>query len=353
VAGKARHKKTTDLFIDHQKRNSSTMKNVSKLFAVLLALMLLLAACAPASAPAAVSTTAAATAAAPTLTETPTTAVAPATGAMTLTDGAGRQVKLNGPAKKIISLAPSNTEILYAVGAGSQVIGRDDFSDYPAEAKALPAVGGNMGKYSLEQIAALQPDLVLAASLNTPEQIKSLEDLKINVFVIANPTTFDGLFANLETVGSLTGQSAKAASLVASLKQRVQTVTDEALKAGGTPKVFYELDATDPSKPWTAGPGSFITALIQTAGGSNIGSTLSTDYAQISQEALISINPEVILLGDAAYNVTPDQVAKRPGWNVIAAVQDNKIYAFDDNLASRPGPRLVDGLETIFKLLHP
>ncbi len=317
----------------NQKRECSIMKTVSKLFAALFALSLLLAACSPAAAP----------------TQAPT----PTSSSLTLTDGAGRQVKLNGPAKKIVSLAPSNTEILYAIGAGSQVIGRDDFSDYPAEAKALPAVGGNMGKYNLEQIAALQPDLVLASSLNTPEQIKSLEDLKINVYVVANPTDFNGLYANLLAVGSLTGQSAQAQTLVDSLKKRVQTVVDAAAKAGGTPKVFYELDATDPSKPWTAGPGSFITTLIQMAGGSNIGSTLSTDYAQISQEALISLNPEVILLGDGAYNVTPGQVAKRPGWDGIAAVQDNKIFTFDDNLASRPGPRLVDGLETFFKLIHP
>ena len=307
------------------------IKTLSRLFSALALLSLFLAACAPAATPA----------------PTPTSAV------LTLTDGAGRQVTLNGPAKKIVSLAPSNTEILFTIGAGGQVIGRDEFSDYPAEAKALPSVGGSMGKYNLEQIAALQPDLVLAASLNTPEQIKSLTDLKLNVYVLANPTTMDGLYANLTAVGSLTGQTAKAATLVSSLKKRVQAVLDGSSKAGGTPKVFYEMDATDPAKPWTAGPGSFITTLIQMAGGSNVGSALSSDYAQMSQEALIAANPEVILLGDGAYGVTPDQVAKRPGWDAIQAVKDNKIYTFDDNLASRPGPRLVDGLETIFKILHP
>lgn len=309
------------------------MKTVSTVCAALLLLALLLAACAPAQAP--------------------TPAATPTSAGLTLTDGAGRQVKLSGPAMKIISLAPSNTEILYAIGAGSRVIGRDEFSDYPAEAKALPSVGGSMGKYNLEQIASLQPDLVLAASLNTPEEIKSLEDLKLTVFVVANPTTLDGLYANLAAVGSLTGQSAQAETLVASLKQRVQAVSDQAAKVTGTPKVFYELDGSDPSKPWTAGPGSFITTLITMAGGVNVGSSLKSDYAQISQEALITANPDVILLGDAAYNVTADQVAKRPGWDGIQAVKDNKIFTFDDNLVSRPGPRLVDGLETIFKILHP
>lgn len=270
-----------------------------------------------------------------------------------LTDGAGRQVSLHGPVSKIISLAPSNTEILFALGAGPNVIGRDEFSDYPAEAKSLPSVGGSMGKYSLEAIASLQPDLVLAASLNTPEQVKSLEDLKLNVFVLANPTTIDGLYANLATVGTLTGHASEAGKLVDSLKQRVKVVSDAASKGTGALKVFYELDATDPSKPWTAGPGSFIDTLIKMAGGVNVAAALKSDYAQLSQEELIAANPDVILLGDAAYNVTADQVAKRAGWGGIKAVQDNKVFSFDDNLVSRPGPRLVGGLETIFKILHP
>jgi iron complex transport system substrate-binding protein len=210
-----------------------------------------------------------------------------------------------------------------------------------------------MGKYNLEEIASLQPDLVLAASLNTPEQIKSLEDLKLNVYVLANPTTLDSLYANLETVGTLTGHPSEASKLVDSLKQRVKVVSDAAGKVTSAPKVFYELDATDPSKPWTAGPGSFIDTLIKMAGGVNVAAAMKSDYAQFSQEELIAANPDVILLGDAAYNVTPEQVAKRPGWEGIKAVQDNKVFTFDDNTVSRPGPRLVDGLETIFKILHP
>lgn len=310
------------------------MKPVSTLFATLLCLSLLLAACAPAAVLA------------------PTAAPSPTAAGLVLTDGVGRQVSLRGPVSKIISLAPSNTEILYALGAGPDVIGRDDFSDYPAEVKSLPSVGGNMSKYNLEEIASLQPDLVLAASLNTPEQIKSLEDLKLNVFVLANPTTLDGLYANLATVGTLTGHASDASKLVDSLKQRVKVVSDAASKVTSTPRVFYELDATDPSKPWTAGPGSFIDTLIKMAGSVNVAAAMKSDYAQFSQEDLIAANPDVILLGDSAYNVTPDQVAKRPGWGSIKAVQENKVFTFDDNLVSRPGPRLVDGLETIYKILQ-
>ncbi len=280
----------------------------------------------------------------------PVAASTPTSAALTLKDGLGRQVTFPGPAKKIVSLAPSNTEILYAIGAGVDVIGRDEFSDYPPEVKSLPSVGGSMGKYDLEEIARLQPDLVLAASLNTPEQVQSIEALGLKVFLIANPTDFNGLYANILTAGQLTGV---AEQLVAALQQRVKAVEDNVARVTSRPKAFYELDATDPAKPWTAGPGSFIDSLIKMAGGVNVAGSLNSDYAQISQEELIAANPDVILLGDGAYGVTTAQVAARPGWAGMTAVKNNRIITFDDNLASRPGPRLVDGLELVYKALHP
>jgi len=309
------------------------MKPASPFLVIVVALCTLLSACAPAA--------------------TPVPTAVPTSAAISVTDGAGRAVILPGPAKKIVSLAPSNTEILFAIDAGSNVIGRDEFSDYPTQAKSLPSVGGSMGKYNMEQIASLQPDLVLASSLNTPEQVKALEDLKITVYMLTNPSTLDGLYANLVSVGGLTGHTADANKLVDSLKQRVSVVTDATSKVTGTPKVFYELDATDPSKPWTAGPGTFLDTLIKMAGGVNIAATLKGDYAQYSQEELIAANPDIILLGDGAYGVTADQVAKRPGWADIKAVKNSKVASFDDNLVSRPGPRLVDGLEVLFKIIHP
>ncbi len=332
---------------------------MKRLLFVLLTLSLLLAACAapgiplggtaatlaPTSAPTAVPPTAAPTA-------VPTTAPT-ASQPINLTDGMGRKVSLPAPAKKIVSMAPSNTEILFAIGAGSQVIGRDDLSDYPASVKSLPTVGGSMGKYSYEQIAALQPDLVLASSLNTPEQIKAIEDLKLNVYVLANPVELSGMYANLETVGTLTGHQADAQKLSAALQARVKAVTDALAAVKDQPKVFYELDATDPSKPYTVGANTFIDVLIRMAGGTNVGASLKGDYPQISQEELLAQNPGVILLGDGAYGVTPDQVAARPGWNKLNAVVNHQVFVFDDNTVSRPGPRLVDGLETLAKLIHP
>ena len=278
---------------------------------------------------------------------------APTPAPITLTDGLNRSVTLAGTPQRIVSLTPSNTEMLFAVGAGVQVVGRDEFSDYPAEAAALPSVGGSMGDYNLEAIAALKPDVVLAGALNTPEQVKALEDLDIRVYVLVNPADFDSLFAQLQTIGQITGHAAEADTLVAGLQARVQAVENKILPLSYAPLVFYELDDSDPAKPWTPGPNTFVSMLIRMAGGINIGDSLGSDWAQISQEALIQQNPAIILLGDAAYGVTPGQVAQRPGWDVLQAVKDGQVLAFDDDLVSRPGPRMVDGLETLAKLLHP
>jgi iron complex transport system substrate-binding protein len=304
-----------------------------KLFIAFL-IVPLLAACVPArtSTPAAVST------------EPP----------ITLTDDLGRTVTLAGPAQRVVSLAPSNTEILFAVGAGVQVVGRDETSDYPAEALTLPTIGGYSG-FNLEAIVTLHPDLILAqgGGLNSPELVASLEGLGLTVYVLPNPPTIEAMYTNLETVARLTGHESKTTVLVESLKKRVAAVDEKIRPISYGPTVYYELDATEPTKPFTAGPGSFVDLLIARAGGINIGAELQGQWAQISLEQLVVANPAIIILGDAAYGETPEKVAQRPGWGTLAAVQTGQVFPFDDNLVSRPGPRLVDGLEALAKLLHP
>ena len=308
-----------------------------KLLFTFLTLTLILAGCAPART----------SESAPVATEIPTADIP-----ITLTDGLNRTVTLQGPAQRIVSLAPSNTEILFYIGAGAQVVGRDETSDYPAEALSLPTVGGWSG-FSTEAIVALHPDLVLAGGINSPELVASLEQLGLTVYFLPNPVTLEDMYTNLETVARLTGHEPEAAALAESLKTRVAAVDARIATVTGRPSVFYEFDATDPTKPYTYGPGSFGDLLIQRAGGANIGSQLQEAWAQISLEQLVVSNPDMIILGDAAYGETPEKVAARPGWGMLDAVKNNRVFPFDDNLVSRPGPRQVDGLEALAKLLHP
>jgi len=271
---------------------------------------------------------------------------------ITISDGLGREVKLESAAQRVVSLAPSNTEILFALGAGDQVIGRDEASDYPEAALALPTVGGWSG-FSAEAIVALKPDLVLAAEINSPELVAELEKLGVTVYYLSNPKTLEDLYANIEIVATLTGRD--AAKLTDSLKARVAAVDEKIAPLSYHPSVFYEVDATDPSKPYTAGPGTFIDLLIQRAGGQNVVSLagITDPYPQISLEQLVVMPPDIILLGDAAYGQSAETVAARQGWDTLKAVVDGKIFPFDDNLLTRPGPRLVDGLEALARLLHP
>ena len=277
-----------------------------------------------------------------------------AAGPKTLTDGSGRTVTLSLPVQRVVSLAPSNTELLYAIGAGSQVVGRDSYSDYPAEAKNAADIGGGFTALNMELILSKKPDVVLASPLTPPEQIADLDKAGLTVYVLPNPKTFDDLYTNVETVGKITGHEKEAASLVDSLKARVKAVTDKVALASARPMVYYELDATDPSAPYTSGPDTFVDLLIRTAGGENFGGTLKGDWVQISVETLLTKQPDFIVLGDNTYGgVTPEQVKARAGWDALKAVKDGKIFIFDDNTVSRPGPRLVDGLEAMAKLLHP
>lgn len=308
---------------------------------IFTATVLLISACTPASTPAPP-------------TDTPTPTEEPTPIPLTLTDGLGKTITLAGPAQRVISLAPSNTEVLFYVGAGAQVVGRDSVSDFPAEALSVTNIGGGFGALDTETILALDPDLILAADLTASEQIQTLEDLGLTVFTVGNPLDLNGVYENLRIVAQLTGHTAEVEPMIAALTARVATVEEKIAGIETRPLVFYEIDGTDPNAVWTPGPGTFIDTLITMAGGQNLGNILEGPWVQISLEALIVQNPEIILLGDAKWGgVTPEAVAARAGWDALTAVTDGRVYPFDDDLVSRPGARLVDGLETLAKFLHP
>ena len=276
-----------------------------------------------------------------------------APGAITLTDGLGRQVTLQAAAQRVVSLAPSNTELLFEVGAGAQAVGRDVFSDYPAAAAALPSVGGSGSVYDAQAIVALKPDLVLAAGINTREQVESLASLGLNVFYLSNPSDLAGLFLNLQLVGALTGKSEPTEALIATLWARVEAVIDKLPLITTHYRVYYELDAPDPARPFTAGPGSYIHTLLERAGDQNIAGSLGSPFTSITSAEVIAQNPDFILLGDSDYGVTVESVRQRAGWSAIGAVQNGRVVVFDNDIVSRPTARIVDAVERLAKLFHP
>jgi iron complex transport system substrate-binding protein len=271
-----------------------------------------------------------------------------------LTDGLGTEVVLTRPAERIVALGASNTEILFAIGAEDLLLGADQFSDYPEAAKSLATISAGYGTLDVESIKALEPDLVLAAEIISAEQVQAMRGLGLTVFYIANPVALpDGLYANIRTIGELTGRETAAGELEALIRTRFEAVAGQIAGVEEQPLVFFELDATDPARPYTAGPGSFIDMLIGMAGGRNLGVSLSSGWAQISAEAILQQDPDIILLGDTAFGITPESVAGRPGWANLAAVRNGMVFPVDSNLVLRPGPRLIDGLEIMASRLHP
>lgn len=328
---------------------------------LIVALGLFLAACGPAATPVPTATTA--PTAAPTVaptdvpTNAPTATAAPTevptAAPITLTDSLGRSVTLAQPATHIVTLAPSDTEILNALGALDILVGRDDFSDFPPEVSSVPSIGSEYPNVNAEAVVALKPDLVLAAGVTNPDDVKKLADLGLTVYATSNAKTLDDIYTDIQNVGALVGKSDEATKVVADLKARVQAIADKAKTAAAQPVVFYEVDATEPEKPWTAGTGTFIDQLITLAGGKNAGGS-AADYYQISFEQLLTANPDIIVLGSSTYGgQTAETVAQRPNWNKLNALKNNAVYTFNDNLVSRPGPRIVEGLEALAKLIHP
>lgn len=264
-----------------------------------------------------------------------------------LVDDYGRTIKLSATPERIVSVAPTPTEILFAVGAGDLVVGVDDYSDYPAETANLTKVGS----YTLntEVIVGLQPDLIISSDLVPLSQLELLEDQGIP-FVILATRTLDDVMKDIRLVGILTGHVDDAVALAEDLEERVDAITAKTLAEGVVmPRVYVEYYPY-----WTYGPGSFGDDLIALAGGINIASNTSSEYPMVTSEFVIAQDPEVIVYTFGYMtSTTADEIASRPGWDTITAVSTDRIYSIDDNLVSRYGPRIVDGLEQLAETLHP
>lgn len=270
----------------------------------------------------------------------------------TLTDDAARLVELAARPERIVSLAPSNTEIVCALGACDRLVGVTDVDDYPAEVAAVPKVV-ILAVVDLEKVVAAQPDLILAAGneLTPTTVITQLANLGYPVLVLY-PKDLEGVESDIALVGQALGASDAAVELVTDMQARIEAV--KAMVAGSErPRTFYEVGLFGGSI-YTAGADSFLASLISLAGGEPItGDARST---AIQLEALVAADPQLILLGDAAYDpsVTPASVTAREGWGTMSAVTEGRVLVMlDDEVITRPGPRIVDGLEALARTIHP
>lgn len=305
-----------------------------------------LGACSPAPAPTRAVPTVAQVTPAPTAVPPTPTAAAPAFP-VTITDDDKRTVTIAAEPKRIVSLVPSMTEVLFALGLGDRVVGNTTFCDYPEEAKSKEKVG-EFAKIDLEKVVGLSPDLVLATSLHYQTVAPALRERGVTVAVF-EATSVEGVLAQILTIGRLTGRTKEAEALVQSMRARLDAVAAKVVQAP-KPRVYWELDAL----LYSVGKGSIIDDMITRAGGDNIGRSLAGEWPQFNMEALVAADPEVIFLADHDFGETAAKVASRAGWSGITAVKQGRIVEIDDiNLVSRPGPRIVEAVEYIAKALHP
>jgi iron complex transport system substrate-binding protein len=267
-----------------------------------------------------------------------------------LKDDEGGSAAIPAEPAKIVSLTPAATETLFELGVGDRLVGKvEDFTPYPAAAAAVPDVA-KFGSVDVEKIVSLGTDLVIAGgnNFNPPESIKQLRDLGVPVLVVFAPDVA-GALADIELIGKAVGRPNEATTLTTDIRGAFDGV--KAATAGQTPvRTYYELDAS--AGFFGPAPDYFGTEMIKIAGGEPLTSGTNGVY-QLEAEKILSFDPEVILLGDAAYGVTPGQVADRPGWNTLTAVKNGDVRPIDDVIVTRPGPRLSEGIRALALAINP
>lgn len=262
-------------------------------------------------------------------------------GTRTIIDELGRTVHILSRAERVVSLAPSVTEILFALGAGDRVIGVTSYCDFPPEARLKESVGDTL-KPSVERIVALRADLVIVSTASQVESsVQKLEELGISVYV-SNPRSVEGVLESIDRIGELIDVRDVARELTRRLRRRISSIESQA--AGPAPPSVFVILGTEPLI--TAGGASFINDLVSRAGGRSISSDVKGDYPQYSLETAVAKQPEIIFL-QAGGNVLPERLRQTP------AARGGRVYRLDDDLLLRPGPRVVDGLEQMAAKIHP
>jgi iron complex transport system substrate-binding protein len=266
----------------------------------------------------------------------------------TVTDETGRSVNVPDHPQRLISLAPSVTEIVYALGRGDRLVGDTEYCDYPPEAKRKPHVGAVLNP-SLEQIVALKPDLVLGiAEANRRETAEQLDRLGIPLYGLT-AHTMDDMLRSVDDLGDLLGREAEAGALIERLQNRIQAVA-ERVKGRPRPKVLFVV--------WyqplvTAGPHTFISDVIRRAGGQSVTDDVREEWPRLSLEEALHRDPDIILFPRSeSFAPSLEEFPKLPGWRDFRAVKNSRLYFIPDTIV-RPCPRLVDALEEVARVLHP
>lgn len=269
---------------------------------------------------------------------------------VTLTDAEGTEITFDEAPKTIVSMQPSNTEILFALGLNEEIVGVNDYDDFPEEALEKEKIGGM--EFNVEKIVSMQPDIVFAheSGLNSgAEGYQQIRDAGIKVFVVTNAMSFDQTYTTIEQIGQATGKTEEAASIIEDMKAKVAEVLEKTSKVKDEKRVFIET--SDVPSIYAPGNNTFMQEILDMIGAENV--VTADDWVMISPEEIVSQNPDVIVV---MYSYVPDiieSVKNRDGFGDITAVKEDRVVQVDENLTSRTGPRLAQGLEEVAKAVYP
>lgn len=281
------------------------------------------------------------------------------TGPISVIDSVGRNVTItNYPPERIVSLAPSCTEILYALGLGDKIVGVDEYSDHPPEVLDRVEEGtlttvGSFAEINLELVVGLEPDLILATGGVQRVVAESLEG-QGQTIVVLYPERFDGVLADISLVGKITGKTDEAEVIVTDMQTRAQEIADK-VKDLPKPSVYIEIFFN--GGYWSFGSDAYATELISMAGGTNVFSAVSGGHISTSAEEILQADPEIIIISKGSMaegcGLTPEVIIARPGWNEISAVKKDQIFEITESIMVRGVPRLIEGLEELAEVIHP
>jgi len=263
-----------------------------------------------------------------------------------LKDSTNKEVTIQSEPKRVVSLSPNFTETIFDLNKQNILVGRTDFCNYPKEVSKVQSIG-TITDPNVEKIVQLKPDLVIASNLTKPNNLKKLEQLNIKVLTISKRESFENTYSNIEDIGKVLNANEKARSIVSNMKEKVKSV-QEKVKDKKSPTVYYVV-SYGTSGDFTAGKDTFIGKMIEMAGGKNAASDVTGwNY---SLEKLIEKNPDVLICFNK-FN-SKNGIKSTKGYKDLDAVKKNKLFEIDEDIISRQGPRLADGLETLAKIIHP
>ncbi|MCA0170407.1 ABC transporter substrate-binding protein [Bacillus sp. RAR_GA_16] len=273
---------------------------------------------------------------------------------VTITDALDEEVTIEKDPEKIVSLIPSNTEILFDLGAGEELVGVSDFANYPEETADIEKIGGM--EFNVEKIISLKPDLVLAhgsSAHNSEAGLQQLRDAGITVLVVNDATSFDGVYDSIEMIGQATGEMEQAETTISDMKQQLEDIQAKAEEISEDDEKEVFVEVAPAPEIFSPGKNTFMDDMLTMIHAKNV--THDQDgWNQIDQEAIIKANPDVIITTYGYYTENPiKQVLSRDGWQDVTAVKEEQVVDVHSDLVTRSGPRLVEGVEELAKAVYP